>query len=109
MASKRALIILVLFGLVLSYVAGIFTANYTISYGVVDLLAGMPDRKVILNTGVELHDGKGNRQVLPKGTVLTWEGAQGGEYYLSIRYILNDASTFDLLENDNTFDFIQED
>ncbi len=107
-AGKRMFVILALFGMVLSFVAGLFTANYTVNYGAVDFVAGMPDKKVTLNRDVGFSDGKGNKQMLPEGAVLTWEGAQGGEYYLSVRYVLRNGSLFEVVENDNTYDFMQE-
>lgn len=108
MAKSKSRIAWNLLWIVVAFVSGLFVANFTINYGVVDFVAGMPDKKVMLNRDVRFINGKGTEYVLPKGTVLTWEGAQGNQYYLSIRYILNDGSAIVLVENDASYDFMQQ-
>lgn len=108
MAKSKSRIAWNLLWIVVAFVSGLFVANFTITYGVVDFVAGMPDKKVMLNRDVRFINGKGTEYVLPKGTVLTWEGAQGNQYYLSIRYILNDGSAIVLVENDASYDFLQQ-
>ncbi len=107
--GKKTSIIIVVAASVFSFFAGIYFANRNIVYGKVDLISGKVDQKVRLKKDIVFQDAKGHEVILKAGTILTWEGGHGFQYYMSIRYILNEGDVFELVDNTTSYDFIQTD
>jgi hypothetical protein len=64
-------------------------------------------QRVMLNSELRFEDGHGQQVSLAPGTRLVWEGSQGIQHYLAIRFVVNRGDVFEITDDRPSYDFVQ--
>lgn len=102
---SRSLLIPVAFATGLA--VGLWYAATHAVYGRLDPAVAHVGERVALTRQISFEDGYHARMELPAGTKLVWEGSQGAQHYMSIRFVLNQGDAFERNDGRPSYDFVQ--